>query len=153
MLAERFKYKDPRQQGKAKRLGFKGSFSSVVFKLFGDSHGLPGYVTGLSKMKLGQWDDAQRHFWAALDAPPHSPGRPAVNRMVCMKLAWLEDDPEKAVRFLEISCQPGAGVQNGNHDIREEAMRNAISLCRTTGSTALRDHYKARLDAHLLSKR
>lgn len=88
------------------------------------------FELGRMMMGLGEWDAARRCFWEALDAPLD----PRFHRYACAKLAWLEDDPEKALRYLELSCQGD-----------DYWLPNAIFLCRTTGSGALAEHYLARL--------
>jgi len=87
---------------------------------------------GQELTRLGEWDAARRCYWVALDAPLE----PNIIRFACAELAWLEDDPEKALRYLELSCQ---GDSHGTW------LPNAVDLCRTTGSNALADHYLARM--------
>ncbi len=97
-----------------------------------DSGGDPYYL-GKTMMTLGKWDAARRYFWEALERPSMSPD---MRKDVCAKLAWLEDDPERAARLLELSCQ---------EDRHGSQLRNAIYLCQKTESNALADHYLARL--------
>ena len=60
-----------------------------------------GWERSQELLALGKWDEARRCFWGVLDTPLD----PLYHRWACGKLAWLEDDPALAARFLELSCQ------------------------------------------------
>jgi len=64
--------------------------------------------------------------------------RPVARRDACAYLAWLEDDPEVAARYMELACSDEDDLRGGCLAISEE-------LARLTGSDALADHYRARL--------
>lgn len=83
---------------------------------------------------LGNWSGARRCYQTALESPL-SPGQ---LRHACARLAWLEDDPERAARFLELACQGDAYGAN---------IPQAIDLCRATGSDTLERYYLNRLRA------
>ncbi len=89
---------------------------------------------GIDHMVLGDWEDARGYLYEALAAPPSHFSR----RSICGTLAWLEPDPEKAARLLELACQ-------GKEDVDGGALINAIRLAEATGSDALADHYLNRL--------
>ena len=88
-------------------------------------------TTAFDKMRLGKWDSARRYFWQVLD----SDADPKLKGYVCAKLAWLEEDPEKAALLLELACETDD----------DHSLASAIELCRATDSVALADHYLARL--------
>ncbi len=133
-LAAKFKRDDPQ-----KRSVFRQECGAVVLRVFGKKASILELNIGLNKLGHGDWDSARLHLWAAIDAG----GDPSVLQYASAKLAWLEDDPEKAARYLELSCQGDGGWLN----TQEQALRNAVSLCKATGSTALKDHYSERLRA------
>ena len=89
------------------------------------------YETASEKMQIGQWDSARRYCWQVLDSDIH----PYMRGNALTNLAWLEEDREKAALLLEMSCETEDRYSLGS----------AIRLCRATGSTALADHYLARL--------
>ena len=66
-----------------------------------------GYRTpaaiGECMMAYGEWESARRYLWAAVDA--YETTDPTQCKNVLDSLAWLEDDPEKAARLLDLSCQ------------------------------------------------
>jgi len=109
-------------------------------------------------MYAGEWEDARGYLNQALE---ESTSRFTFRR-VCAKLAWLEEDPEKAAYLLELSIdeeylsdcirewtsrgeQQSADVFAG---ILQERLSNAVELCRATGSDALAEHYLGRLRHH-----
>ena len=81
-------------------------------------------------MERGDRDGARRYFRETLDSPRFSNAG---------ALAWLETDPEKAARLLELSCQ-----------VHSNPFRliNAVKLARATGNDALAEHYLNRLRLH-----
>ena len=102
-------------------------------------------------MAYGEWESARRYMWAAVDA--YETWWPSMCKLELGRLAWLEDDPEKAARLLRLSCQGEFKVpdslQDEHPDIADShasmALANAIKLCKKTGSATLAEHYLARL--------
>ena len=88
---------------------------------------------GHELMTLGRWDEARQCYWEALD----SSLEPRYKKRACAQLAWLEGNPEMAARYLELSCE-GEVISR---------LRNAIELCRATGSDELATYYLNRLQA------
>ncbi len=85
-------------------------------------------------LQLGDWAAAHRSFSDSLETSKH----PEVRRDACAYLAWLEDDPELAVRYMELACSDPDDLRGGTLAICEE-------LARLTGSVALADDLRARL--------
>lgn len=85
-------------------------------------------------MAIGEWDEAQRAFWEALD----SDLAPLNHQFGFGQLAWLESDPAAAAYLLELSCRG---------DAPPLYLQNAVELTTRTGSTALAQHYRERLAA------
>lgn len=133
LLAARFEDQRP---GMRRRIEFRvKAFRAIGTVMWiGSKRVAAGWAweLGPEMMSLGEWDEARRCFWEALDAPL----APAMHRFACARLAWLEEDAKKAVRFLDLSCQ---GDPSGLW------LPNAIDLCRATESDALAEHYLARL--------
>ncbi len=132
-LVERFGERRPGElrdtQLKAKAFKVLEGVSSFVNQ---EQAGGWAWERGQELMSLGQWDAARRCFWVALDSPLD----PGIHKFAAAKLAWLEDDPEKALQYLELSCYG----ENCSH-----WLINAVDLCEATGSDALAEHYLARL--------
>ena len=137
---------------------------AVVFKAFEGVLGTFGFAdnftfqVGEILMSAGEWDDARRYLGQALE---ESTSR-SVFRRVCARLAWLEEDPQKAVRLLELSIDEEA-LSSRIEDNRiagkdrvadllattlEERLADAVELCRSTGSEVLAYHYLERLGRH-----
>ncbi len=89
---------------------------------------------GWAHLMKGEFDEARGYFQDIIDSPFNEYTLP-YHRMACGNLAWLEDDPEKAARLLELSCQGKPGM----------ALLDAAELCRLTGSDELAEHYSERL--------
>lgn len=135
MLEERFKEKRPDQiRGTKIEAWVFATLESTLRPVSRKQAAGWAWELGSEYMALGEWDAAKRCWWESLDAPL-SPG---IHRHACARLAWLEEDPEKAARLLELSCQ---------EDEYGSWLSNAIRLSRVTGSTELADHYLARLRA------
>ncbi len=134
ILTARFREKRPRQilQTRIVAAAFKVIESGMSFVSEEQAAGW-AWERGQELMRLGEWDAARRCFWEALDAPLD----PRILRFACAKLGWLEDGPEKELRYLELSCQ---GDEYGNW------LSNAVQVCRASGSDALAEYYQARLD-------
>ena len=109
------------------------------------------WETGRHLMWAGDWDAARGYLHELLDEPHASPRY----RDACGRLAWLEEDPHKAARFLEMSCDDTwlkFKLATGSKDMArvhsgllERHLSNAVELTRATGSDALADHYLERL--------
>ena len=81
---------------------------------------------------LGKLDEARRCLWKVIDSSVD----PSWHRWASANLAWLEEDPEIAARYFELSLQG---------DERGRWLGNAVRLCQATGSDALAEHYLGRL--------
>ena len=84
------------------------------------------WILGVEMMTGGDWDGARRYLQETLNSPSFSNGG---------ALAWLESDPEKAARLLDLSCRKNNVF----------SLINAVELTRATGSDALTEHYLTRL--------
>ena len=127
-----------------------------VLRLIGAAQGSTSQV-GEMLMRAGKWDDARRYFYQALDESPNR----FIFSKVCGRLAWLEEDPERAARLLKLSIDearvssrigPQKNGRAGNgatpdmwDRMLRERLSNAVELCRVTGSEALANHYLERL--------
>jgi hypothetical protein len=112
---------------------------------------------GSDMMQLGEWDAARHYLWEAVEV--YKTSDPTQCKIALGQLAWLEDDPEKAARLLQLSCQgkfqlpyplnKSRRYQEGfpNYEERTAAnqLLNAFNLCEQTESVALADHYLTRL--------
>ena len=83
----------------------------------------------------GDWVTAERLYRQALDYPLNS----YCQRDCCLRLAWMEDDPEVATRLLDLACPPD--------DESPVFLSQAAYLANRTGSQDLCEHYRARLRA------
>jgi len=112
---------------------------------------------GRALLWAGKWDGARRYLYETLRTTD-SNGR---FRGACAQLAWLEQDPTKAARLLELSLQGDdewlsvqielAGTVNmvaptrrtgiDRVSIRATLLANAVELTGATGSRALESHY------------
>lgn len=144
-LTAKFKKEGSQEEGDAEFRILKTEFFATVLRVFGREGSFLDVEIGLQEMKLGDWDSARLHLWAAVDVQD-DPDYSLILPWASAKLAWLEDDPEKAARYLELSTPKGP-MMLGGRDMLPMNLRNAISLCKATGSTALRDHYQERLSA------
>lgn len=91
---------------------------------------------GTEMTVTGDWDGARRRFSEVIEMSSN----PLARRHACSRLAWLEDDPEKAAKLLELSC-------TGENQNIAFFLTNAVRLARCTGSDALAEHYLARIRA------
>jgi len=105
---------------------------------------------GYEMMSLGNWESAKRYLWAAVDT--YETFDTTQCKFVLGALAWLEDDPEKAARLLQLSCQgeflvPSRyqGEFTHSETFAASQLLNAFDLCKETDSAALAEHYLARL--------
>ncbi len=105
---------------------------------------------GFDMMALGNWESARRNLWAAVDV--YEASYPANCKNVLGRLAWLENDPEKAAHLLQLACQgeflkPTRHQGELAHSARAAArqLMNAYTLCMATDSAVLAEHYLARL--------
>ena len=85
---------------------------------------------GQVNLICGNWAEARSCFTEYLR---HSE-EPGMQQIACAYLAWLEDDSEVAVRYMEIACSGG----------QQFSLGSCARLSRDTGSTELADYYIAR---------
>ncbi len=100
---------------------------------------------GYEMITLGNWESARRHLWAAVDV--YETYDPTQCKIALGQLAWLEDDPEKAARLLQLSCQGEFHLPypHNSENLAASQLENAYTLCKETDSTALAEHYLERL--------
>ena len=160
MLAEKFASEKLTRSEDVKRriareLEVMKAFEAAV-STFGPKRSAANFTwqVGSILMKAGKWDDARRYFYQALEEST----KPVFTR-VCSQLAWLEDDPEKAVRLLELSIDEkklSSKIRNRRREgndagadmwagLLQERLSNALELAEATGSHALASHYRERL--------
>ncbi len=116
---------------------------------------------GEALMKSGEWDAARGYLYEALEMANSK----RITNFLCARLAWLEEDPEKAAHLLGLSLQgdeewlsqehdwPGTQsivVRNRRKGImriswRAELLANAVELTMATGSDSLAEHYLGQL--------
>jgi len=94
------------------------------------------YERAKAALWAGDFDGARRQFAEYIYAAEGS----NINREVFIDLAFLEDDPELAARYMELSCADENDLRGGY-----EAM--AVYLAEKTGSKKLEAHYRAKLEA------
>jgi hypothetical protein len=143
VLKERFQTKrgDPQQYARDARV-LKALESALWAVGAEESAGNWDRQIGEMLMWGGEWDEARRYLYEAVDAPIGLKGDAA------SKLAWLERDPEKATRLIEMSCSEGwltGSLNDLQVRVLTERLENAVDLARATGSDASADYYLQRL--------
>lgn len=141
-LEKRFGLQGLSQDGIAKDAKYLKALEGMA-QAVGIADGLTHQV-GAMLLARGKWDDARRYLYQVLEETSYT----VYYRTACAELAWLEEDPEKAVRLLELSID-----EKNQHGLRvdlwtrtlQERLSNAVELCQATGSEALADFYREKM--------
>ena len=123
---------------------YKSRFNAFRFKL-GES--ITSYVApeevgkwawerGKALYELGEYDAAQRCFWIVIESDVD----PFIIRYSCARLARLEEDPELAYQYMELSLQEES-------ESVPTHLPGVVDLCVVTESYDLAVHYIERIHA------
>ncbi len=163
VLAERYQRKDTNGGAKVAEARLIGGVARV-FGPDGATEGLT-WEAGRRLMWAGEWDAARGYLYEVVLG---ATGSSTAYRDACGWLAWLEDDPEKAARLLDMSANDRATrdhvargslvARSPGHELDsalakaeladlEKRLGNAVELAHVTGSDALAEYYMAKLRA------
>ncbi|MCX5768890.1 MAG: hypothetical protein NTZ09_01250 [Candidatus Hydrogenedentes bacterium] len=93
---------------------------------------------GMANLFMGRWAEARRYLEEVLRKWESR----VVQEQACGYLAWLEDDPELAARYMEVASSGGQLF----------GLSSSATLARATGSTELAEHYQSLYDKARVAK-
>jgi len=131
-----------RESNQFAETGFQLLESVAWFAKWGTRKGL-AYRVGSEKLRNGNMEDARDYYFSALSA--HLDDDDSYWGDLYAQLAWVEEDPEIAVRYIEKSLDLPDDAQK---DVLIPIyLSNAIELAVATDSQDLAEHYYTRWKA------